>query len=924
MLGRLDLERGDAVHSERVTREAVAVARRDGDLEVEGRAHLRLAAALRRQGRFDEAHALRDRALTLSLSIPDPRLQRTIEKAFTRFLPESDEARRWIDGLASRLVARAAEARAGGDRRGEAAALEIAGNAIARGLWDGDRAVPVYERALEAWQSAADSKGQARVLYLLAFCHRRGWRQAKALDYYARALKLQRDVGDRAGEAESLMDLGYLYRRIGDPTSAVAPWRRAAEIFEQWGDDDDRAQMEVNLAELEIENEAVARLERALRLFLRAGNPRGVAAVYQDLGHHAVLRGDRSAALRLFGQARELYHKVGNRMYEPELLRLEAAVHQDSGELDEALRCTREAVAIARGANAREQEAASLLLLATLLRDRTPGFAILHGKQAINVYQSLRADNVALTPDLRVKLTASLAGAYRTVADILAENRLLGEAQEVLELLKQEELEQMLRRSKPSSAEGIPLTPTQKDVDKRYEDALGTVTAAAAAYAALSGKATRTPEEEARLAALRADVEHANREFARFLAAMEKDLGPVLARVVHDEVRESRGLMKILPQLGEGTVAVTTIVGDRALRIILVTAGVMKGFDVPISSAELSKQVLALSEALKDRRLDPRPPALAMYRTLVEPIAKDLDGARALNIMWSLDGPLRYVPVAALWDGERWLVERYATSLLTRGSQSRLLEPPKPNWVALALGVTEPHAGLPALPGVREEIREVVGDGEGHGGVLRGRTLLDGAFTRDRLVAALEERRPVVHVASHYVLQRTRPEDTEAEGSYLLLGDGGHLTLSEIDALPDTLLQPIDLIALSACETAAARDSGDGAEMDGLAAVAQQKGASAVLATLWPVSDGSTPSIMRRFYELRGDRGTNGFANTKARALQVAQREMARNDRSGSRREPARGVRVEGALPAAGEHPAFPGWTHPFFWAPFVLIGNWR
>jgi CHAT domain-containing protein len=177
--------------------------------------------------------------------------------------------------------------------------------------------------------------------------------------------------------------------------------------------------------------------------------------------------------------------------------------------------------------------------------------------------------------------------------------------------------------------------------------------------------------------------------------------------------------------------------------------------------------------------------------------------------------------------------------------------------------------------------------------------------------------------------------------------------------LPSSAFENVDLVTLSACETAREIPAGAdpdlaGAEVDSLASTAQEKGAAAVLATLWEVSDLSTPALVRRFYEGKA------AGRAKADALRDAQVSMisGRVDPStplvptpspeaaaprpwwsvfsGCSRppEPApagkpgpqpapRGSRGVIAVPEGGA-PALPGWTHPYYWAPFVLLGNGR
>jgi CHAT domain-containing protein len=193
--------------------------------------------------------------------------------------------------------------------------------------------------------------------------------------------------------------------------------------------------------------------------------------------------------------------------------------------------------------------------------------------------------------------------------------------------------------------------------------------------------------------------------------------------------------------------------------------------------------------------------------------------------------------------------------------------------------------------------------------VLPGTLKLDGDFTKQTFRAALRRGYPVVHVASHF---RFRP-GSEAE-SYLLLGDGGRLALSEVKALPN-VFRGVDLLALSACETAVGGGGdGDGTEVEGFHVLAQRQGAKAVLATLWPVDDAGTRALMQEFYRVRRqERGVS-----KAEALRRAQVRLLRGGGAGG--GPSRQISAADGPPA----PAPSSHAHPYYWAPFVLVGNWR
>lgn len=236
-----------------------------------------------------------------------------------------------------------------------------------------------------------------------------------------------------------------------------------------------------------------------------------------------------------------------------------------------------------------------------------------------------------------------------------------------------------------------------------------------------------------------------------------------------------------------------------------------------------------------------------------------------------------------------------------------------------------PDGTFPALPAVPDELRSVIRDEDapsktrkfGLIGVLPGKTMLDEAFTVDQLKGA-RMRYQLVHIASHF---QFKPGDETK--SYLLLGDGSTLTLAQLRT-SGMLFSGVDLLTL-ACNTAMGDKSGNGKEIEGFGVMAQQQGAKAVLASLWPVADESTKELMKVFYRVREARpGTS-----KAEALRLAQLALL-HSRNGSL-PTERGLQIVKAshetpqsrsASAKGANKA--PYAHPYFWAPFILIGNWK
>jgi CHAT domain-containing protein len=251
--------------------------------------------------------------------------------------------------------------------------------------------------------------------------------------------------------------------------------------------------------------------------------------------------------------------------------------------------------------------------------------------------------------------------------------------------------------------------------------------------------------------------------------------------------------------------------------------------------------------------------------------------------------------MAALYDGKQYMAERFNNVLFTPESYGHMAAASTPGLRVLAMGLTKSYGGLPALPGVMPELEAVVRDPavpQSHG-PMDGKLLPDEQFTLAALKTQLGASFPVVHIASHFVV-----ESGSGEEPYLMLGgenvggaEGYALTLSRIEDSTITF-RGTQLLTLSACSTAKGDAAKDGLEMDSLGMIAQQKDAGAVLATLWDVNDASTSLLMSDFYS----RWLANPADGKAESLRQAQLALVKK----------------------------PKYEHPFFWAPFILIGNFQ
>jgi CHAT domain-containing protein len=265
-----------------------------------------------------------------------------------------------------------------------------------------------------------------------------------------------------------------------------------------------------------------------------------------------------------------------------------------------------------------------------------------------------------------------------------------------------------------------------------------------------------------------------------------------------------------------------------------------------------------------------------VYNLLLRPAQAELAASGAKTLVFVPDGLLRNLPMAALHDGQKYLIEQYSI-VFNPGLQ--LLQPQPLTRVqlnGLLAGLTQARDRFLALPNVAIEIDQIKSE-------IPAQVLLDQTFTKQELQNRVNSTNsPIVHLATHGQFS------SNAESTFILTWDG-RMNVKEMDQLlrsREGNLRPIELLVLSACQTA----TGDKRAALGMAGFAVRSGARSTIASLWSVSDRSTASLMIEFYRELGKSGV-----TRAEALRRAQLTLLRQE----------------------------DYTSPYYWAPFVLLGNW-
>jgi CHAT domain-containing protein/Tfp pilus assembly protein PilF len=780
-----------------------------------------------------------------------------------------------------------------GDKDGQGDTLSNLGVAYRR-LSDYPKAIEFYEQALAIHHEVGNRGREGTILNNLGAAYLALSQYGKAIGFLERALPILRQSGDRVGEAHTLGNAGEAYRSLGQYEKAIGFFEQALTITREI---DDLAGVGTSLndlgatyASLEQYAKAIGFYEQALTIQRQVGDREEEAIVLNNLGETYRSKGEYAKAVDFYMQALAIANKIGDRAGEGMALHNLGHANASMGQYAKAIGFYQQALTIEREIGDLTVEATALHnLTVTLILQRKLRLAVLFGKRAVNTYQQIRQNLAGLDERTRKTYVESNEDTYRGVAELLLMQDRIAEAQQVLNLLKEEEFFDFVRRdsSQASSLAGrVDLTRTEAEWDRRYNEIADRLTALGHERGELVALRTRTAEQDARIASLDRDLTIAGEAFQKFLAQLDTEASQQkLSKEKLNQVKDSEALMETLRELGSGTVAIYTLVTEDKLRLILITPDVMKTAEAAITRTDLNRKIVAFRQSLENPRSDPRPLARELYQLILGPVEKDLAGAKAATIMWSLDGAMRYLPVAALYDCEHYVIERFRNLVFTPASNANLKDVPAVQWRALGLGVSKAHEGFGALPGAQKELEAIIHDeATNTHGVLPGAIQLDDAFTRQSMISALHQRYRVVHIASHFRFKPGNETD-----SYLLLGDGGHLSLADVGTMENPF-GGVDLLTLSACDTASGGTGANGKEVEGFAVLAQRKGAKAVIATLWPVADASTNELMQSFYRIRESK--EGMS--KVEALQQAQLAL-----------------LHGST-----------YSHPYYWAPFILIGN--
>lgn len=341
---------------------------------------------------------------------------------------------------------------------------------------------------------------------------------------------------------------------------------------------------------------------------------------------------------------------------------------------------------------------------------------------------------------------------------------------------------------------------------------------------------------------------------------------------------------------GDRTAAViySIILPERLEIVLKLPNQILRHYATKISNTEVETTLQQLQQYLKepDRTNDVRKLSARVYSWLIQPLEAELDKTQLKKLVFVLDGALRNIPMAVLYDNkqQKYLLEKYAIALTP---SLQLLEPnslqrEKLNVLVAGLDQKREVEGqeFPELKNARLELKQIQSE------VPKSKEIFNHNFTKTNIQNQLNSTPfSVVHMATHGQFSSNLEETFILTWNQLL-------KIVDLDNLirnsNSDSSNAIELLVLSACETAA----GDNRAALGLAGIAVRAGARSTLATLWSVDDRSAAALMNEFYKQLADRNL-----TKAEALQRAQLSLWNNPSQ--------------------------DWKRPYFWAAYTLVGNW-
>ncbi len=762
------------------------------------------------------------------------------------------------------------------------------------------------------------SLSQSNILHGIGWTYRNLGQYSQALKYLEQALSLQRELYDEPHQL-LLVDLGTVYIDLGLYKLALETLQKSLALEQQLCRCNALGKIGFVYKELGQHEKALQYLQEALAIGESDEHNilNYIGEVYSQVGKY-------SKAIEFYQKALEHHPIAGDHNADGFILNNIGSVHSRMGDYAQALESYRKALVIFKELNDRPGERTTLSNIGSLLeKQNQPELAIVFYKQAVNITETIRQGLRELTLQEQEAYTKTIASTYRSLADLLLQQNRVLEAQQVLDLLKVQELEDYLGdvRGSDRTVPGIETLPPEQQLLNEFTELQNQAIAIGRELAQLSqiSEAQLTPDQQQRRNELFAKQGQIKRLFVEF--TKRPDVVALVQQLSQTAKEQNLPLSRLtnisdnLKRLEQNAVLLYPLILEDRIELVLATPDSPPiRHTVPVKREQLNRAIAEFRQALEDPRRDAVTPARQLYEWLIKPLENDLAAAKAETIVYAPDSQLRYIPLAALHDGKGWLVQRFRVNNITADSFTDFNTQPQKQLRVLA-GAYTANGRPQSFPigdrqfnfsGLRFAGQEV----ENLATMIPETTkLLDDQFSKTGTLPRMDNF-SVVHFATHAALVRGL-----AEESFILFGNGDRVSMREVEY--DWRMTNVDLIVLSACETGLGSELGNGEEILGFGYLMQNAGARAAIASLWSVSDGGTQALMNALYTALNNRVS------AAEALRQAQIALITKNLSavgGSRGEEAwiEVVSTRTGLPPEVSN----NLSHPYYWAPFILIGN--
>lgn len=809
-----------------------------------------------------------------------------------------------------------------------------------------EQAIEHLQSALEIYRQLNRQAKMSQSLFSMGEAYEALGELSRSLDYYQPAIAIQKATGDRTGVGETSYVVCRIEYMLSNFANALAACQQATvflqdseEVLTQLYILNLTGIIHIDLGQYDLAKDI---LSQALSLAAAVEEPASEGRILSDIGLTFQKQGNLQQAVSFYEQAiaihkrlddqiemgrtlnklGEGYRLLGDNEKSIETLQLALAIatqfqeelryqgaildslgsaYQAQNNYSEALLAYRNALAIHRKVGSQGNESVTLKNIGDIfVKQEQEASAIVFYKTAVNVTEDIRDNLQSLSQDTQEAYVQTVADTYRQLANLLLQNNRLLEAQQVLELLKLEEI-RAFTRATYTTTDGLQYDP----VEQRVVDAHGSLIELGTQISLCK------PDCDQSLYKQQASLKH---QYDTAIQGLE--LAIRQNRAQDDVFYDPDGLASDASDIVNaqpGTVLIYPVVLEDSLWILwTATGGVVGRVEVEMNRTELNQTVFEFRELLQRRDATSleslKQKGRLLYSWLIEPLQAELDRNNVQRLVFAQDRATRYLPMAALYDGEQFLIENYTVSTVLSAAltdtQDRLGK--AETAPVLGLGLSRGIPGYPPLPNVAEELDALVKSNETDPlGLYPGHVFIDDEFTFDTISQHVQQHR-ILHIASHaeFVAEAK-------DASYILSGKGQPLTIADLGSI-DLQFDNLHLVVLSACQTALGSTALDGTEIAGLSSYFLGKNkAEAVIASLWRVDDAGTSLLMQRFYQLLASGELN-----KAEALRAAQLSLLQDADSSQQAQLTRGLAVK----APESTPA--SLAHPYYWAPFVLIGN--